>query len=332
MKNSHSPSLFTRLYTIHPAFFAISLVVVGYLGFNIIDSFNKLLTDHYAALEIMTWTNLSSTITLLIFAGFHNFKDTFRSDNWRWHIGRGLLFFVYVYLCLVAVTYLSLANFYAILFFSPIICVVLGRIFFKDALSPKKALAVILGFMGVLIVVQPSNIPFNIGSMACLAAVILYSVSLMFIRKIGNEYPKLLFGISSCFIICLCAFVTTLITDQFRIPAIDDLLLMIVIGVMIGFASTSISAGFQIAPSTSTVASFHYIQIVGGIVIGYFVWGDIPSWMSITGSVIIIMSGIWIIFLERNQNSALYESHKDIHSGVRDGASVALLRFLKLKK
>ena len=154
----------------------------------------------------------------------------------------------------------------------------------------------------------------------------------MFIRKIGTEDPKLLFGISSCFIIFGCAFATLLISGDFRVPMADDLCLMVAVGVMIGLASTAISAGFQIAPSTSTVAPFHYIQIVGGIVIGYFVFDDIPTWMSVLGSSIIIISGIWVIMLERNQNTASNESHKDIHSGIRDGAAPALLRFLKIKK
>ena len=298
-------NIFLRFYHAHPAFFSIFLVATGYLMLNVTDALNKFFMSDYTAFELMFWSSTASTLTMLGLAKISGFKKSVTSRQWKLHIIRGFLVVVNIALALTALRYMELANFYAIVFLSPITCVICGRLFFGDALSFAKLAAVCCGFMGILIVVQPNNIEMNIGVIACLGMVMTCPASLLLVRKMGKDEPKLIFGLSASAVIMVTSFFCIIFSTGFSLPSLAPLSLFALIGFMGCIVGTFITTGFQLAPNTSTVAPFHYIQILGGIVIGYFVWGDIPTYMTLIGGSIVIMSGLWIMLQEKQAASVL---------------------------
>ncbi len=311
-------NVFLRLYNAQPAFFAIFLVASGYLVFNISDAFTKYFADIYPAYTIIFWISLFSLLTMLLVAWASGFKKTITSTAWHWHIARGLLALGGFYLIVLAVKNTTLANFYAIVFLSPMTCVIAARIFFGDALSIQKMCAILVAFFGILVVVQPGVEPIHIGIWASLGCVFLHTGSIMLVRKMGAHEPKLLFGLSYSFIVAMGALIINLSIGDLIIPEIDDLKIMASLGIACAIAGTAVSTGFQIAPSTSTVAPFHYIQIIGGIVIGYIYWGDVPTTTTLVGASIVIAAGLWLLNQEKGHKSHVASDLKDVIEDTSD--------------
>lgn len=298
-------NIFLKLYNRHPAFFSIFLVSFGYLIFNVSDAANKYFSEFYGAFELIFWTSLFSLITMVLLSLASGLRKTVTSTAWHWHVARGLLSLIGLFFVITAVKNTTLANFYAIVFLSPITCVVAARLFFGDSLGFEKLCAVILGFIGILVVVQPGNVAMNIGILASMGCVLTHTSSIMLVRKMGADEPKLLFGLSGSCILVVGAFLIETFGNGLTVPPISHMFVFAALGVACAIAATAVSTGFQIAPSTSTVAPFHYIQIIGGIAIGYIYWNEVPTTMTLLGAAIVIASGCWVIKQERGQKSPI---------------------------
>lgn len=305
-------NVFLALYNKNPAIFAIFLVAGGYLIFNITDAIVKGYTERLDVGNILFWNTLFNFISMLIFCKMVGFKKIWRREKLNWHLLRGL-FCLGTCMCgIMALKELQLANFYAIVFLSPMVCVLFGRIFFKDFVDTKKMMAVILGFLGILIVVQPGSMSFSFGALMALGLVICLASSLMIVRKIGKEEPKLLFSLVVSAVTLVGTLIFALSTEGITLPSLADLIVFAGVGTLVSIASTGISTGFQISPSTATVAPFHYVQIVGGIILGYLLWDDLPTLTTLGGAAVVISSGVWIILMEKGTKSPVAASLDEI--------------------
>lgn len=309
MISSLFSSFFHYLQKKHAAYFSITLVLIGYLFFNFVDALFKVLVTEYTTIEIVFWSSLFTFMGMICICAFSDIRSVCKTNDMKWHILRGILTLGYVSCNIIAFKYLSLANFYAIVFLSPILCVLMGRLFFQDLINRPKGLALLMGFIGVLIVVRPSNIDFNIGVIAVFLSAIMHASSLVIIRKISKNDHQLLFHLIVSIVVLLGALAPYIyLTDHMIIPEPYHLSLFIGCGFLCAVAATLIAIGFQIAPSTSTVAPFHYMQIIGGVVIGYLIWGDIPTLSTLIGSAIIIISGLMVIYNEKpTRNKAMHK-------------------------
>lgn len=305
-------NIFLVLYRKNPALFSIFLVAGGYLFFNVTDAIVKGFTDRYTFADILFWNSFFTLLSTLFFCHLVGFKKIWSTKKLGWHGVRGVLTLGTCIAGLFALKDLTLANFYAIVFLSPIICVVFGKIFFNDDVTMKKFAAVILGFSGILIVTQPGAMTFSLGLLAAFSLAITLAGSIMAVRKIGKDEPKLLLSLLNGIILTAGALIFALCTDGITIPPLQDILVFALIGTLAAIGSTSVSTGFQISPSLSTVAPFHYIQIIGGVVLGYIFWNDVPSLTTIVGASIVIGSGLWIIFMEKGSVSPVAMSLEEI--------------------
>tara|TARA_Y100001934_G_C12352823_1_gene776339 strand:+ start:695 stop:1846 length:1152 start_codon:yes stop_codon:yes gene_type:complete len=298
-------NIFLVLYKKNPSLFAIFLVAGGYLFFNITDAIVKAYTENYSFADILFWNSLFNFVSMLIFAQIVGFNKIWRTGKLKWHFLRGVFTFMNCLMAIYAVSELTLANFYAIVFLAPIICVIFGKIFFKDHLTLKKFAAVIFGFIGILIVTKPGAITIGMGVVAAFTLAVCVAMGIMVVRKIGKDEPKLLLSLSNSAVIFAGAIVYAACTGGITLPAMSDLVIFALIGTLASIGGTSVSTGFQIAPSVSTVAPFHYIQIIGGIVLGLIFWNDVPTLTTLIGASIVISSGLWIIRQEKGIRSPI---------------------------
>lgn len=263
------------------------------------------MTTQFTIFEIIFWNALFSFLTINVIAFFAGYKKSLTSHKMNWHVFRGLFSFTGACFVVIALSKLELATFYAISFLSPLVCVIFAYLFFKDHLGTQKIMATVLGFFGILFIAQPENIPLGLGLFAALGLVFTHSISMMIVRKIGKEEPKLVFSFTTSLITCALSLALCFYNGTFSIPDAGSLITFASIGFCAALAGTAVSTSFQIAPSTSTVAPFHYIQMVWGVLIGVVFWNEIPTLSSNIGSFIVMASGIWIIFLEKGQKSPL---------------------------
>lgn len=208
---------------------------------------------------------------------------------------RALLLAVDTVFVFYAFSKLPLADAYTMLFTAPMLVTALSVPLLGERVGWRRWSAVAVGFGGVLIVLRPGFAELNLGHIAALTSSSLFALSLIVARRIGNSET------GSTLLISLM--VALLVVSGPALPAVyvssglSDLALLAGLGLLLGLGHLGLIQALRLAPS-NIVAPFHYSQIVWAVIFGLLLFGDRPSAWVVTGSTIIIASGLYILWRE----------------------------------
>ena len=194
-----------------------------------------------------------------------------------------------------AISIISMAEAITLSFISPIIATILSFVILKEKVGPRRWIAVLAGFVGVLFVIRPGFNEINLASIAAVGAGICYAFYLISTRKLSatdNPLMTLIFtGFTGCIVISLIVpfFWTSLSLSQWVL-----LISLAAIGTMAHFLiilSLSYAEASKLAP-------LGYSEIIMNVIIGYYFFGDFPDQWIWLGLIIIVASGIYISLRE----------------------------------
>jgi len=198
---------------------------------------------------------------------------------------------------LTAVFHLPLANATAINLSSPLFITAFAIVFLKEQVGLQRGLLILLGFTGVLLVVQPSSEGFNVYAWLAVLATLLHAMRDTLTRGIGLHVPALLITLSTAVSVAVAAGGITL--TQTWTP-VDSLSLGLLFG-----ASLFLSMAYYLlivamrSGEMSLVAPFRYSGLLFALLIGYVVWGDVPNLLGWAGIFLLAISGLLILRSER---------------------------------
>jgi drug/metabolite transporter (DMT)-like permease len=223
------------------------------------------------------------------------------------HGAASLLFFV-------AVKYMPLADVFAIYFVEPFMLAALSAFFLGDKVGWRRWLAIIVGFGGAMIVIQPSFEIFGAKALLPVACAFLYAVYLFMNRAIGEADSPLtmqtMAGVGGTVFMGAALWVGVTMGAEDFVPSLPaswlGLVLLLILGSISGYAHMLVVRAFRLAP-LSLLAPFQYFEIISATVLGYALFGDFPNLSKWIGIFIIVGSGLFIIWRERVQ-SKLTES------------------------
>jgi len=197
----------------------------------------------------------------------------------------------------IALVHMKLADLAAVLQVSPLILAAFSVLFFGETVGWRRWTAIMVGFAGVLMVVQPAAAGFNWFALVALFATSLHASRDLITRRIDRAIPTLLVTLSNAVIITLTAGAFEVAQGWQPVP-LDQLLYLLL-------ASALLSGGYWLViecmrhGELSVVAPFRYIAIVWALLLGYLVWGDIPNLLAMAGIVLLVGSGLYILHRER---------------------------------
>ncbi len=285
----------------HPALNAIIMVTFGYSVFAFSDTITKWLAQGFGLHQILATSSLAG---LLITGGWvlsvKGWKG-FITPKIKWHLWRSLCVLLISFFVVKALPLIPLADFYGIVFLSPLSVLLLSAVFLKENIGRHRLWAIIVGFAGVIILAGPQFNHMNEGLLFAFLAMLLISTGIILIRKTGHDYLPLYGFYPSLLIFIVNA---PLAVTSFEMPDIHAGLIFLIYSPLILLGQLTMSLGFARAPETAVVAPFHYIQMLWGVLFGYFLFSDIPSLATITGSSLIISSGLYIIWQEHKSHIA----------------------------
>ncbi|ANH04153.1 DMT family transporter [Shinella sp. HZN7] len=214
------------------------------------------------------------------------------------HGAASLLFFA-------AVKYMPLADVFAIYFVEPFILTAMSAAFLGDRVGWRRWLAIVVGFGGALIVIQPSFVLFGWTALLPVACAFLYSIYLFMNRAIGNADSPLtmqtIAGFGGTIFMGAALFLGSSagIADfEPSLPgSLFGLVLLVILGALSGYAHMLVVRAFRMAP-LSLLAPFQYFEIISATVLGYAIFGDFPTPSKWLGIAIIVASGLFIIWRE----------------------------------
>lgn len=230
--------------------------------------------------------------------------NAFRTPHMGRHALRGALGAASMVLSFYAMIHLPLAEATAYNFSKSLFVVPLAAFFLGERLNPGRIAAVLVGFGGVLVMLRPDT-GFAGGMSpaagAALAAAFLIGFIVVLVKQLmRTEAPTtvlLYFGVfMTLFSAIPAAFV-------WRMPVGHEWTVLIAIGALGTAAQSLIIRAYRAADATM-LAPIEYIQLVFAAAIGFTMFGDIPTWASVAGAGLIVASGLWLTWRERNRPPA----------------------------
>ncbi|KAA3510247.1 DMT family transporter [Agrobacterium vitis] len=210
-----------------------------------------------------------------------------------------------------AVKYMPLADVFAIYFVEPFILTALSALFLGDKVGWRRWLAILIGFGGAMIVIQPSWEIFGATSLLPVLCAFLFALYMFLNRAIGNaDSPMTMQTMSgvggTVFMGCAMLIGQSAGSADF-IPSLPTsmtgLLLLVLLGVLSGHIHLLVVKAFRMAP-LSVLAPFQYFEIIAATILGYVLFDDFPSPSKWLGIGIIVASGLFILWREHRSASA----------------------------
>ena len=248
-------------------------------------------------LEIVFFRNAFAFVPVLLYiwktAGFGVLK-TKRLGGHATRAGVGLIGMVCGF---TAVSMLPLTESTALSFASPLFMTALSALILKEHVGPHRWGAVLVGFMGVLIMVRPDPTHMaSLGTIFALAGALGAAGAMIAIREIGRTEP----GPTIVFYFTLAGMLVGLASLPFggwTIPDGTTLAMLVCTGLLGGTGQLLLTEALRRAP-VAVVAPFDYSQLVWASIIGFLVWDEIPRSATIAGALVVAASGVYILFRE----------------------------------
>lgn len=237
----------------------------------------------------------------------------FRARRPWMNLLRGALHAAATLLFFAAVKYMPLADVFAIYFVEPFMLTALSAVFLGEKVGWRRWIAIIIGFGGAMIVIQPSFALFGVTSLLPVACAFLFALYLFLNRAIGDADPPLtmqtISGVGGTIFMAVVLYVGDRMGNADFRPALPDSLatfgLLAVLGALSGYGHLLVVRAFRLAP-VSILAPFQYFEIISATILGFLLFGDFPTPSKWLGVVIIVGSGLFIIWRERKTAAAVH--------------------------
>ena len=270
---------------------AIILNVLAWMIVPVMDAFAKHLSASMDVFQIV-WARyfFSALFTLSLMLIFY--RRTFVwSKNPKLQLIRGFVL-VFSTLCFFyAISIISLPKALTLAFVAPITCTAFSPIFLKEKVGIRRWSAVLVGFLGALIVIRPGFIELNLATLAAVSCGICYGFYFIITKKLSvsdNSFLTLLFT-SLVGLTIISLFVPSVWVK----PTLTEWFLMVLIGLIAAVAHFLLILSFKYADA-SKLAPFGYSEIITNILISYYFFHELPDNWTYLGLFIIIFSGLYI--------------------------------------
>ena len=275
-------------------YLGIFLGFLGYVLYVLLDSIiKKYLVFYYPIIQINFFICLFSLIPISISLQFISGWKVLINNKIHIQLFRGILGLICAAIIINSFKNHAFSEIYPILFSAPLIITALSFFILKEKIGPKRLLAVIIGFVGVLIVSRPGTIHFTFSLLLLFIGAFILAVNVILIRKFASNLSSIAFAFYG-FLVGLL--ISAIITIQFYVPLNEgDIYLFILCGIIAGTGGLCISAASKMLES-SLFAPLQYFQLIAGFVFGYLFFGDVPDYYEVVGSLVISISGLFIIY------------------------------------
>jgi len=275
---------------------AIIINLSAWMIVPIMDALAKYLSWSLPVLQI-TWGRYFFTVLItfsfMIIFCRHHIKW---SENPKLQLLRGLILLSANLLFFYSISVISLAKALTLAFIHPLIVTVLSPMILDEKVGLKRWIAVLLGFIGALIVIRPGFLELNLASLAALGCGVCYGFYLIITRKLSDTDNPLL-------TLLFTGVVGTIIMSVFMPavwipPTINQWYMLASIGFVASIAHAFIIISYRLAEA-SKLAPLGYSEIITNIIIGYFIFYDFPDFFTFIGLFIIMISGIYVLKREQ---------------------------------
>ena len=276
---------------------AISYNLLAWAILPFMDTIAKYLSAELSFFQI-TWARYFFTVFFTLpFMFFFFRKNLTWSTQPKLQIFRGLTLFFANILFFYSISVISMAKALTLAFVAPLITTALSPIFLGEKVGFRRWSAVIIGFLGSLIVIRPGFIEFNLATVAALGTGFFYGIYLVITRKLhSSDSPLLTLLLTGVVGGVIASFIVPVVWVN---PSFNQWALLALMGVFACLGHLFLILSLKYADA-SKLAPFGYFEIVTNVILGYYFFSDFPHYWTWVGLTIIVCSGVYISFRERS--------------------------------
>ena len=226
------------------------------------------------------------------------------------HALRGVLMATLTVMFTIALESMYVADAIAIFFVEPMIVTLLGGLILREQVGWRRYLACAVGFVGALLVIQPSFEELGWVAFLPLGVALLFSIYLILTRQLAqHEEPVAMqayTGVTGLvFLGAILAVLDPMGSETFALtpPSPYALMLLGGMGLIATFNHLLLVQAFRRAPA-SVLAPIQYLEIVTGVLLGWMIWAYVPNALKWAGIAIIVASGLYIVWRESRRSRA----------------------------
>jgi len=277
---------------------AISYNLLAWAILPFMDTIAKYLSSDLSFFQI-TWARYFFTVLFTLpFMFFFFRKNLTWTTQPKLQIFRGLTLLFANVLFFYSISVISMAKALTLAFVAPLITTALSPFFLGEKVGFKRWSAVIVGFIGSLIVIRPGFIEFNLASVAALGTGFFYGIYLIITRKLHrSDSPLLTLLLTGVVGFVVASFLVPVVWIN---PTFNQWSLLALMGIFACLGHLFLILSLKYADA-SKLAPFGYFEIVTNIILGYYFFSDFPDFWMWIGLLIIISSGIYITIRERSR-------------------------------
>jgi len=259
------------------------------------DAITKFLAPHYPIGEILFFRQLVSTLILASFVTFTVGLSSLRPVNAKGQLGRSLLFVASTVLIATSVTVLPLPTALAIVFASPLLVAALSATALGEPVGPRRWTAIVVGFIGVLVIIRPAGASFTwllLIPVAAACASALRDIATRILHRTDNTHAILFWSNIAILIAMACT-----IPYGWKSVQPQHAALLILAGALNLLAHFLTITALRLGDA-ALVTPFRYTALVWAALLGFMIWGHIPDSFTVIGAAIIVGAGIYLVLRE----------------------------------
>ncbi|KQU99728.1 hypothetical protein ASC68_07310 [Devosia sp. Root105] len=215
-------------------------------------------------------------------------------------LARNLAETVAILCYVVALANMPIADASALGQITPLLVLLGASILFRERIGGVRMALIGVGFIGAIMVAQPTMQGISIYAVLALANAVLCAVRDLAGRRIAAEVPGMIVAISAIIVVLLGAGAMHLATEQWVVPQTHHLLLLAGAGLFLIFGHFFIFMAYRVGP-TGVVAPFYYFFTFWAVLSGLVVFGQFPNLLAISGIVLVVAAGLTIVVLDERK-------------------------------
>ena len=277
-----------------PFYFLISVIF-----FSVMEILVKFLSSSYPIGELVFFRGFFGLLPIIFIMPKKKFFQNFKTKKIKLHIFRTITGCFALISIFFGLKYLPLADAISITFAAPIFATIFSIFFLKEIVGKKRWFAVLIGFLGILIILKPGTSLFSIYSIFPILFCVGFAASASLIRILSKTDKNYL--ISFYYTAGLTLVSLFLDPLSWKIPLFKDCLLLISIGIIGSLGNIIITEAYR-KSEISLITPIKYLNLIFAIVFGYYLFNEVPEYSTLIGSIFIIVSTVIIFIRERKLN------------------------------
>lgn len=277
-------------------------MIVGGGGLTMSDAATKWLTASLPIGEILFVRALVVSIAILLIVWRSGSFAGLRIGRFR-NIGtRSVLAVGSTFLIVASLARLPLSEVIAILFVGPLFIAVLATPLLGERVGVHRWFAVLIGFIGMLIMVRPGTAGFQFAALLPVVAAMVAATRDIVTRRISVAETSIAILFYSMIALTLAG----LATAPFGWQPMDggELAIVVLAGLLFGLGHYFVIEGYRYAEA-SVVSPYRYTNLIWAALLGFILWGEIPSVWVLAGTPLVVGSGLYILLHERSRRAGV---------------------------